>query len=66
MNDTYYTKRFIEYLGDNVVNKLPQKVCSSKVLYEILKDDLDTYFKQSIFREAFMQYFRWKVTQRVI
>lgn len=58
---TPHTSRFITYLGDSALDKLPDRVCSSKVIYDILRQDLDTYFKQRIFRDAFMEYFKWKV-----
>jgi hypothetical protein len=44
------------------MNKLPNKVCSSKVIYDLLRDEyLTTYFKQTVFRSTFMEYFKWKV-----
>jgi hypothetical protein len=61
-NRTRCTDRFISFLGEATLNKLPNKVCSSKFLYDILRQDLDTYFKQSVFRETFMEYFKWKIT----
>ena len=60
-NNTPSTLRFINCLGDSALNKLPNRVCSSKVIYDILRQDLDTYFKQSVFRDTFMEYFKWKV-----
>lgn len=60
-NNTPSTTRFINYLGNSVLDKLPNRVCSSKVIYDILRQDLDTYFKQSVFRDTFMEYFKWKV-----
>lgn len=60
-NNTPSTNRFITHLGDSVLEKLPNRVCSSKVIYELLRQDLDTYFKQSVFRDTFMEYFKWKV-----
>lgn len=59
--NTPCTNRFIEYLGECALDKLPDKVCSSKVLYDILRQDLNSYFKQRLFRETFMEYFKWKV-----
>lgn len=59
---TRCTDRFVNFLGENAINKLPNKVCSSKILYDILRQDLNTYTKQSIFRETFMEYFKWKIT----
>lgn len=60
-NRTDSTTNFVQFLGYDVLDKLPNRICSSKVLYELLKLDLDTYFKQRIFREAFMEYFKWKI-----
>ncbi len=60
-NNTNNTSRFVSILGENVIEKLPDKICSSKVLYDMLRDDLNTYFKQCIFRDTFMEYFKWKV-----
>jgi hypothetical protein len=51
----------MNFLGASVLDKLPDRVCSSKVIYDILRQDLDTYFKQRVFRNAFMEYFKWKV-----
>lgn len=64
-NKTQLTEKFIDFLGYNTINKLPNKVCSSKVLYDILRQDLDTYSKQCLFRETFMEYFKWKITSHV-
>lgn len=61
-NKTPCTDKFIDFLGESALNKLPNRVCSSKVIYDILRQDLDTYRKQSIFRETFMEYFKWKIT----
>lgn len=61
-HNTHYTNRFVQVFGDNVLDKLPNKVCSSKALYEILRNDLTSYFKQTVFRETFMEYFKWKIT----
>jgi hypothetical protein len=60
-NKTELTHLFQSLLGEPVIDKLPDRVCSSKVVYEILRNDLDTYFKQQLFRNTFMEYFKWKV-----
>lgn len=60
-HNTYLTNLFLQSLGESVMNKLPDKVCSSKVIYDILRQDLDTYYKQRLFRNTFMEYFKWKV-----
>ena len=60
-NNTNYTIKFIEFLGENAMIKLPDRICSSKIIYDLLRDDLDTYYKQRLFRETFMEYFKWKV-----
>ena len=59
--NTENTRNFLRYFGEEVLVKLPNKVCSSKMLFDILSNDLDTYFKQRLFRETFMEYFRWKM-----
>ena len=59
--DTVHIEKFLTYLGNDIVEKLPDRVCSSKIIYDILRNDLDTYFKQMIFRETFMEYFKWKI-----
>ena len=64
-NKTQCTDNFIHFLGQGALNKLPNKVCSSKVLYDILRQELDTYIKQCIFRETFMEYFKWKLTGEI-
>lgn len=46
---------------NNTIDKLPNHVCSSKYIYELLKQDLDTYYKSSIFRNTFMEYFKLKI-----
>jgi hypothetical protein len=60
-NKTELTNLFQSFLGDPVMDKLPDRVCSSKAIYDILRHDLDTYFKQRLFRNTFMEYFKWKV-----
>lgn len=60
-HNTPYTNRFIDCLGEIVLDKLPDRVCSSKVIYDILRPELNSYFKQRLFRETFMEYFKWKV-----
>lgn len=38
------------------------KICSSKTLRDILQDDLqNNYIKDRIFRECFMEYFKYKL-----
>lgn len=60
-NQTELTNLFQNFLGDSIMDKLPDRVCSSKAVYEIIRHDLDTYFKQRLFRNTFMEYFKWKV-----
>lgn len=60
-NNTEYTKLYKLYLYDTIDN-LPDKICSSKIIYEIIKCDVNSYFKTKIFRETFMEYFKWKLT----
>ena len=60
-NKTNSTERFKKFLG-NTVDKLPDRICSSKVIYNILKNDLDSYVKHTIFKDTFMEYFKFKLT----
>lgn len=60
-NNTELASLFILELGEAVMDKLPNRVCSSKYIYDIIYDDLDTYSKQRLFRNTFMEYFKWKV-----
>jgi len=60
-HNTPSTDDFFTYIGSHVIEKLPDRVCSSKVIYDILRNDLDTYFKQTVFRETFIEYFKWKL-----
>jgi hypothetical protein len=60
-NNTELTNLFTSLLGDSVMDKLPDRVCSSKAMYKILRHDLDTYFKQQLFQNTFMEYFKWKI-----
>lgn len=59
--NTNLTKLFLEYLGDLVMDKLPYNVCSSKIIYNILRQDLNTYYKQKLFYNTYMEYFKWKI-----
>lgn len=59
--NTELTNLFLQRLGEPIMDKLPDRVCSSKVIYETLRQDLDTYYKQCLFRNTFMEYFKWKV-----
>jgi hypothetical protein len=60
-HNTNLTNLFLQSLGEPIMNKLPDRICSSKVIYDILRQDLDTYYKQRLFRNTFMEYFKWKV-----
>jgi hypothetical protein len=60
-NNTTSTERFKRFLG-NTLDKLPDRICSSKVIYNILKNDLDSYVKHHIFKSTFMEYFKFKLT----
>jgi len=60
-HETVLTHKFINLFGDSILVKLPKKICSSKILYDSIRSELDTYYKQSLFRETFMEYFRWKI-----
>ena len=60
-HNTNLTNLFLQSLGEPIMNKLPDRICSSKVIYDILRQDLDTYYKQRLFHNTFMEYFKWKV-----
>lgn len=60
-NNTENTELYKLYLCDTI-DKLPNKICSSKIIYEIIKNDIKySYFKTKIFRETFMEYFKLKL-----
>jgi hypothetical protein len=57
--DSGYITLFKQYIP---LNSLPDRVCSSKCIYNILRDELHlNSFKQKIFRETFSEYFRIKI-----
>ncbi len=57
--DSEYITLFKQYIS---LNLLPNRVCSSKCIYNILRHELDfNSFKQKIFRETFSEYFRFKM-----
>ena len=57
--DSGYITLFKQYIS---LNLLPDRVCSSKCIYNILRDELQfNSFKQKIFRETFSEYFRFKM-----
>lgn len=63
--DTDSTKVF-KVLFKDTLNLLPTRVCSSKQIWIILKNNTDidkNIFKTRIFRECFMEYFKWKITK---
>lgn len=59
-NKTYNTDVYKSYLN-STFDKLPDKICSSKYINNILKNELDTNLKLKIFNETFMEYFKWKL-----
>lgn len=57
--DSEYITLFKQYIS---LNLLPNRVCSSKCIYNILRHELEfNSFKQKIFRETFSEYFRFKM-----
>jgi len=45
----------------NSLEFLPEKICSSKILYNILKDEIQNNdYKRKLFNETFCEYFRIK------
>lgn len=58
--DSGYITLFKQYIP---LNSLPDRVCSSKCIYNILRDELYlNSFKQKIFRETFSEYFKLKIS----
>lgn len=61
--ETNSSKLFKQYFD---LNKLPNKVCSSKTIYNILipHDSYDSYNtnKKEIFKQTFTEYFRYKIS----
>lgn len=53
--------QFIQIFGEDTINKLPNTICSSKALYNLLQEDLDTNIKTSLFNRTFMEYFKLKI-----
>lgn len=60
-NDTFYTHLYKLYLPD-CIDILPEQVCSSRKIRQILGNRLDQYFKSMIFRDCFLEYFACKLT----
>ena len=61
--ETFNTNLFKKTFNDTTL--LPQKVCSSTKIWNILKNDTDidtNIVKAMIFKNCFMEYFTWKIT----
>lgn len=59
--DSGYITLFKQYIPSDF---LPDRVCSSKIIYNILKPELEfNSFKQKIFRETFSEYFKLKISR---
>ena len=55
-----YTLLYIRYFSLDI---LPNSVCSSKIIYNLLKPEMEfNTFKQKIFRETFNEYFKLKIS----
>ena len=55
-----YTLLYKEHLSLDI---LPNRVCSSKTIYNLLKPQMEfNTFKQKIFRETFNEYFTIKIS----
>lgn len=62
--DSGYINLFKQYIP---LNSLPDRVCSSKCIYNILKPELENCtFKQKLFRETFSEYFKVKISGNYI
>lgn len=53
--------QFIHIFGENIINKLPNNICSSKTIHNLLEQDLDTNLKKNLFNKTFMEYFKLKI-----
>lgn len=58
--NTDLTNKYRNILGDTI-NKLPNKICSSKIIYNILKEYINSDYKHKIFKDTFMEYFKYKL-----
>lgn len=61
--NNYNTEYTILYktIFESSLELLPEKVCSSKFIYEILKHDIENNdYKRKLFNETFCEYFRKK------
>ena len=56
---TTYSKIFKEHFD---VNILPDKVCSSKFIYNLLFPIVCDTAKQEIFKQTFSEYFKYKIS----
>lgn len=57
---TFKTSMYKRFLPD-CIDILPEKVCSSKIIYNIIQDKLNTNEKVNLFNECFMEYFTFKL-----
>lgn len=56
------TENTLLYKKHLSIDDLPNKICSSKIIHEIIKNDLqNSYYASHIFRKTFMEYFKWKL-----
>lgn len=63
---TFNTITFLQTFNQ-YIHKLPNKTCSSKIIYNILKFSLiNNYYNTSIFRNTFNEYFEYKITNTQI
>lgn len=58
--NTEYTTLY-KTIFDNSIELLPNKICSSKILYETLKFHIENNdYKRKVFNQTFCEYFRKK------
>ena len=56
------TENTLLYKKHLSIDDLPDKICSSKIIHKIIKNDLqNSYYASQIFRNTFMEYFKWKL-----
>jgi hypothetical protein len=59
--------RWFKIVFGNSLEYLPTRVCSSKVIWDILiSRELEfNYLKSKVFRETFSEYFKWKLNKAI-
>lgn len=59
--NTFNTIKFLHFFKD-YIDELPNKMCSSKIIYNLLKNSLiHNDYNTVIFRDTFNEYFEYKL-----